>query len=108
MMVEDPTVGTPTALAQSTPSVLTESAPTVLSESTPTGQTSGVGIDTVIEIPIGRRVMVVSDLLLTSEATPSSLVLTGELARTLDSWDGPGILIIAGNLFDLTGNAPDA
>lgn len=50
--------------------------------------------------------MVVSDLLLTGEATPSTLVLTGELARTLDAWDGPGILIIAGNLFDLTGKGP--
>ncbi|HEX4244462.1 MAG TPA: phosphatidylglycerol lysyltransferase domain-containing protein, partial [Acidimicrobiales bacterium] len=63
-------------------------------------------VDTVIEVPIGRRVMVVSDLLLTGEATASTLVLTGELAQTLDAWDGPGILIIAGNLFDLTGNGP--
>ena len=47
--------------------------------------------------------MVVSDLLLTPDATPSSLAVTGELARALDTWDGPGILIIAGNLFDLTG-----
>ena len=29
--------------------------------------------------------------------------VTAELARALDTWDGPGILIIAGNLFDLTG-----
>ena len=47
--------------------------------------------------------MVVSDLLLTADATPSTLALTGELAQALDTWDGPGILIIAGNLFDLTG-----
>ncbi|HEX4220624.1 MAG TPA: phosphatidylglycerol lysyltransferase domain-containing protein [Acidimicrobiales bacterium] len=64
------------------------------------------GVDTVIDIPIGRRVMVVSDLLLTGEATASTLALTNELARTLDAWNGPGILIIAGNLFDLTGNGP--
>jgi lysylphosphatidylglycerol synthetase-like protein (DUF2156 family) len=63
-------------------------------------------VDAVIEVPIGRRVMVVSDLLLTGEATPSTLVLTSELAQTLNAWDGPGILIIAGNLFDLTGNGP--
>ena len=30
---------------------------------------------------------------------------TSELARALDTWDGPGVLVIAGNLFDLTGCA---
>jgi len=58
---------------------------------------------TRVDVPLGRRVMVVSDLLLTPGATPSTLALTTELARALDTWDGPGILIIAGNLFDLTG-----
>ncbi|MHB1518313.1 MAG: bifunctional lysylphosphatidylglycerol flippase/synthetase MprF [Acidimicrobiales bacterium] len=57
---------------------------------------------TTVEVPIGRRVMVVSDLLLTPEASPSSVAVSTELARTLDTWDGPGILVIAGNLFDLT------
>ena len=56
-----------------------------------------------IDVPLGRRVMVVSDLLLTPEATPSTTAVIAELARALDTWDGPGILIIAGNLFDLTG-----
>ena len=55
-----------------------------------------------IEVPLGRRVMVVSDLLLTPEATASTTATTTELARALDTWDGPGILIIAGNLFDLS------
>jgi len=59
---------------------------------------------TRVDVPLGRRVMVVSDLLLTPDATPSSLAVTGELAQALDTWDGPGILIIAGNLFDLTGD----
>ena len=58
---------------------------------------------TRVDVPLGRRVMVVSDLLLTPDATTSTLAVTGELARALDTWDGPGILIIAGNLFDLTG-----
>ncbi len=58
---------------------------------------------TRIDVPLGRRVMVVSDLLLTPDATPSTTATTAELARALDTWDGPGILIIAGNLFDLTG-----
>jgi lysylphosphatidylglycerol synthetase-like protein (DUF2156 family) len=58
---------------------------------------------TWIDVPLGRRVMVVSDLLLTPDATPSTRAVTAELARALDTWDGPGILVIAGNLFDLTG-----
>ena len=56
-----------------------------------------------MDVPLGRRIMVVSDLLLTPEATAPRQALTGELAQALDTWDGPGILIIAGNLFDLTG-----
>ena len=63
---------------------------------------------TRVDVPLGRRVMVVSDLLLTPSATSSTLAVTGELARALDTWDGPGILIIAGNLFDLTGSSPRA
>jgi lysylphosphatidylglycerol synthetase-like protein (DUF2156 family) len=58
---------------------------------------------TRVDVPLGRRVMVVSDLLLTPLATPSTLALTAELAQALDTWDGPGILVIAGNMFDLTG-----
>ncbi len=60
---------------------------------------------TCVDIPLGRRVMVVSDLLLTPQATPATLAATAELARALDTWDGPGVLVIAGNLFDLTGCA---
>jgi lysylphosphatidylglycerol synthetase-like protein (DUF2156 family) len=57
---------------------------------------------TRVDVPLGRRVMVVSDLLLTPEATPSTTATTAELARALDTWDGPGVLVIAGNLFDFT------
>jgi hypothetical protein len=60
---------------------------------------------TRVEVPLGRRVMVISDLLLTPEATPTTSAVTTEVARALDTWDGPGILIIAGNLFDLSGSA---
>ena len=57
---------------------------------------------TVVDVPIGRRVMVVSDLLLTGGETTSSRALTAELAGALDAWEGPGVLVVAGNLFDLT------
>ena len=60
---------------------------------------------TRVDVRLGRRVMVVSDLLLTPQPTPTTLAVTGQLARALDTWDGPGILIIAGNLFDLSGCA---
>jgi lysylphosphatidylglycerol synthetase-like protein (DUF2156 family) len=77
----------------------------------PDGLTSGVELTafspepgaTRVEVPLGRRVMVVSDLLLTPDATPTSSAVSAEVARALDTWDGPGILIIAGNLFDFTG-----
>jgi lysylphosphatidylglycerol synthetase-like protein (DUF2156 family) len=49
--------------------------------------------------------MVVSDLLLTPHATASTSAVSAQLALALDTWEGPGILIIAGNLFDLTGSA---
>ncbi|HEY7917422.1 MAG TPA: hypothetical protein VIC86_10645, partial [Acidimicrobiales bacterium] len=76
----------------------------------PDGLTSGVELTafspepgaTRVEVPLGRRVMVVSDLLLTPDATPTSSAVSAEVARALDTWDGPGILIIAGNLFDFT------
>ena len=57
----------------------------------------------VVDVPIGRRVMVVSDLLLTATATASSTTVSTELARALEAWEGPGLLVIAGNLFDLSG-----
>jgi len=54
---------------------------------------------TQVEIPLGRRVMVVGDLLLPAEATPSSLALAADVALTLDRWQGPGTVIVCGNLF---------
>jgi lysylphosphatidylglycerol synthetase-like protein (DUF2156 family) len=54
---------------------------------------------TDIEIPLGRRVMVVGDLLLRPESTPSSRALASDVALTLDRWEGPGLVIVCGNLF---------
>ena len=85
----------PTPRAPSTSGTVTAAASAPVSQLEPGG--------TRVDVPLGRRVMVVSDLLLTPDATPSSLAVTAELARALDTWDGPGVLIIAGNLFDLTG-----
>lgn len=52
-----------------------------------------------IEVPLGRRVMVVGDVLLPPTATASSRALAGDLARVLDDWQGPGVVIVCGNLF---------
>ena len=43
--------------------------------------------------------MVVGDLLLPTEPTPSSLALAADVALTLDRWYGPGTVIVCGNLF---------
>lgn len=55
--------------------------------------------ETVLEIPLGRRLMVVGDLLLSTEATASSRALATDVALTLNTWDGPGVVIVCGNLF---------
>lgn len=54
---------------------------------------------TVLEVPIGRRVAVLADLLLPPDATPSSSALAAEVAASLDRWEGPGTVIVCGNLF---------
>ncbi|HLN18336.1 MAG TPA: DUF2156 domain-containing protein [Acidimicrobiales bacterium] len=60
-----------------------------------------------IRVPLGRRVMVVGDLLLSSTATASSRALAVDLATTLDRWDGPGVAVVCGNLFAApTGGGP--
>ena len=58
---------------------------------------------TRVDVPLGRRVVVVANLLLTPEATPATTAPPSGLARALDAWEGPGVVVIAGNLFDLTG-----
>lgn len=52
-------------------------------------------------VPVGGRVMVVSDLLLGPQPTPAGIQATRELAAALEGWDGPGLVVVAGNLFDL-------
>ena len=54
-----------------------------------------------IDVDVGRRVVVVANLMLTDEATTASTWATTGLARALDAWEGPGIAVVAGNLFDL-------
>jgi lysylphosphatidylglycerol synthetase-like protein (DUF2156 family) len=51
-------------------------------------------------VGLGQRVMVVGDLLLPTEATSSSLALAADVAHSLEQWDGPGTVVVCGNLFD--------
>ncbi|MGH9087644.1 MAG: hypothetical protein ACRDYZ_05955 [Acidimicrobiales bacterium] len=54
---------------------------------------------TVVDVPLGRRVAVLGDLLLPPAATPSSTALAADVAHTLDRWEGPGTAVVCGNLF---------
>ena len=56
-----------------------------------------------VPVGLGKRVLVVSNLGLGPEARPASSWASSGLARALDAWHGPGIVIVAGNLFDLGG-----
>ena len=46
--------------------------------------------------------LVVANLGLASDATPASTWASAGLARALYTWSGPGLVVVAGNLFDLT------
>ncbi len=51
-----------------------------------------------IRVALGRRVEVVGDLLLPAEPTDSSLAACRDIARRLEEWQGPGIVILCGRL----------
>ena len=54
-----------------------------------------------VEVPVGARVLVVSDIHLAREPTTASTFAAAELARTVESWTGPGVVILAGDCFEL-------
>ena len=53
-----------------------------------------------VPVPVGGRVVVLADLHLREDFTTGQLAATGELATAIEAATGPGVLIIAGNLFD--------
>lgn len=80
------------------------------SEARPAVDDAGTGSAEALslEVDVGRRVLVAANLLLGPEATPSSTWAAGSLARALETWSGPGTLVVAGNLVDLSGiDAPN-
>jgi lysylphosphatidylglycerol synthetase-like protein (DUF2156 family) len=54
----------------------------------------------VLDLPVGARVLVFADLRLGAAATDASLRASEEMARAVESWSGPGAVVVAGNLFD--------
>jgi lysylphosphatidylglycerol synthetase-like protein (DUF2156 family)/UDP-2,3-diacylglucosamine pyrophosphatase LpxH len=59
------------------------------------------------EIPLGGRVVVVSDLHLAAVPTEASRLVADELGELLSGWAGPGAFVIAGDGFEMLAAAPD-
>jgi lysylphosphatidylglycerol synthetase-like protein (DUF2156 family) len=57
----------------------------------------------VVPVPVGGRVLVVSDLLLGRAQAPDlgGAAPESHLVSVLTSWDGAGLVVVAGNLLDL-------
>jgi lysylphosphatidylglycerol synthetase-like protein (DUF2156 family) len=58
----------------------------------------GAGTDCTLHVALGRRVEVIGDLLLPSEPSDSSRAACRDIARRLEEWQGPGIVIVCGRL----------
>ena len=56
------------------------------------------GPEDTLPVGLGRRVEVIGDLLLPPEPTDSSRAACGDIARRLEEWQGPGIVIVCGRL----------
>src|SRR5262245_29208277 len=54
-----------------------------------------------VSVPRGGRVVVVSDLHLSNPVTDAARNCTTALMDVLGRWDGPGVLVIAGDGFEL-------
>ncbi|MHB8681016.1 MAG: phosphatidylglycerol lysyltransferase domain-containing protein [Acidimicrobiales bacterium] len=61
-----------------------------------------------VSVGVGRRVLVVANLRLTAQSTAASTWAAGVLAKALDTWAGPGVLVVAGDLFDFHGSGDPA
>ena len=59
---------------------------------------SGFGDSCVVEVPLGRRVEIVGDLLLPAEPTDSSRGICSGIAQRLEEWQGPGIVVVCGRM----------
>jgi lysylphosphatidylglycerol synthetase-like protein (DUF2156 family) len=53
----------------------------------------------VVPVAVGRRVLVAANLRLGAEASEASAWAAGVLSRALDTWSGPGMVVVAGDTF---------
>ena len=61
----------------------------------------GVVDQVQVSVPAGGRVLVFSDVHLGPSITPASAAAASELARVVDDWAGPGVVVLAGNVFEM-------
>jgi hypothetical protein len=54
-----------------------------------------------VSVPVGGRVLVVSELHLTREATAASTLAATQVAQAIDAWTGPGVLVFNGDCIEL-------
>ena len=54
-----------------------------------------------VEVPVGGRVIIFADVHLSVPCTSSSEQVAGELARAIVAATGPGVVVVAGDLFEL-------
>ncbi|HEY0399625.1 MAG TPA: metallophosphoesterase, partial [Acidimicrobiia bacterium] len=54
-----------------------------------------------VEVPLGGRVLVVSDMHLAAPSTTASRHASRELALALEGWAGPGVLVLLGDILEL-------
>ncbi|MDQ6616409.1 MAG: hypothetical protein M3083_17130, partial [Actinomycetota bacterium] len=54
-----------------------------------------------VDVPLGGRVLVIGDLHLGPVATAASTSATTELARAIEAWTGPGLLVFNGSCLEL-------
>ena len=59
---------------------------------------STAGEDRAIRVALGRRVEIVGDLLLPPEPTDCSRATCAGMARRLEEWQGPGVVVFCGRL----------
>ncbi|HMK97556.1 MAG TPA: hypothetical protein VK425_08425, partial [Acidimicrobiales bacterium] len=57
----------------------------------------------VVPLPVGARMLVVAELLLSRDAPEPSRAAAAGVARAVHSWSGPGAVVVAGDLFDAQG-----
>ncbi len=60
-----------------------------------------LGETLTIPVGVGRRVVVVANFGLGPQATPTTTWAVSGFGQALDTWEGPGLVVVAGNLFDL-------